>query len=214
MTPEQLKPVALLPCPFCDSEAIAEAVTGGQWIVICKSCLAQTTWYDFKKQAEFAWNDRPTRPSLIPIEEEAVCRVIRDWLNYFVANVTSDMKLKMPDGSVVKYIGFPAISPDLAKAISARFGVREEPEIVICAAIKLADGFIARGHRHGDCIRHINEKYSYEKKPVEWVNHVQGFITSKNRFVTREEGRILQDAAGIPSVEGYRGNTLFSEDLY
>ena len=92
-----------------------------------------------------------------------------------------------------------------------------EKEIVICAAIKLTDGYIARGHRHGDCIRHIQDKYSYQKKEVFWPNHVQGFITSKNRFVGREEGRKLQDAAGIPSAEkegGYRGDTLFIEDLY
>lgn len=44
----------------------------------------------------------------------------------------------------------------------------------------------------------------------------QGFITNRGRFVSRTEGRKLQDAAGIPSAdrEGYRGNTLFSEDLY
>jgi hypothetical protein len=44
----------------------------------------------------------------------------------------------------------------------------------------------------------------------------QGFITSRNRFVTREEGYALQVAAGIPSAAagGYRGKRLFSEDLY
>ena len=44
----------------------------------------------------------------------------------------------------------------------------------------------------------------------------QGFITSKNRYVSREEGRKLQDEAGIKSIDkdGYRYNTLFSEDLY
>lgn len=87
-------------------------------------------------------------------------------------------------------------------------------EICICAAIKLKDGYIARGHRHGDCIRHINEHYSYLKKDVVWLGHVQGFITGHNRFVSREEGRKLQDDAGIPSFEEYRGDTLFSEDLY
>jgi hypothetical protein len=44
---------------------------------------------------------------------------------------------------------------------------------------------------------------------------IQGFVTSRNRFVTREEGMKLQITAGIPSVGGgYRGNRLFSEDLY
>lgn len=89
----------------------------------------------------------------------------------------------------------------------------EQKEIVICAAVKLHDGRIFRGHRHADCfavMRGINPK-------IEWPNdNEQGFITSKNRFVTRQEGRKLQDTAGIPSasVDGYFGNTLYSEDLY
>jgi hypothetical protein len=84
-------------------------------------------------------------------------------------------------------------------------------EICICAAVKDTTGYIWRGHRHGDCmIASINA----HRKPA----GEQGFMTSKNRFVSREEGRILQDKAGIPSAAiddgGYRGNTLFSEDLY
>ena len=89
-------------------------------------------------------------------------------------------------------------------------------EVCICAAIKMSDGYIARGQRHGDCIKHINERYTYLGKGVTWGGSVQGFITGHNRFVTREEGRKLQDAAGIKSAdpEGYRYDTLFSEDLY
>lgn len=85
-------------------------------------------------------------------------------------------------------------------------------EICICAAVKAHDGTIYRGHRHGDCMITIRR----EKKEIGSSGHDQGFMTSNNRFVTRTEGRILQDKAGIPSAdpEGYRGNTLFSEDLY
>lgn len=88
-------------------------------------------------------------------------------------------------------------------------------EICICAAIKLNDGLIIRGHRHGDCINNLRQRP--DMTDDRYKGHVQGFITSKNRFVTREEGRKLQDEAGIQSAEkdgGYRGNTLFSEDLY
>lgn len=48
------------------------------------------------------------------------------------------------------------------------------------------------------------------------TNEQQGFITSRNRYVLREEARSLQEAAGLPSVDpgGYRYNILFSEDLY
>jgi hypothetical protein len=87
-----------------------------------------------------------------------------------------------------------------------------EKEICICAAILEEDGTIIRGHRHGDCFQAIHTR---GKKPMTTADS-QGFVTSKNRFVTRAEGRILQDKAEIPSAdtEGYRGSTLFSEDLY
>jgi hypothetical protein len=85
-------------------------------------------------------------------------------------------------------------------------------EICICAAVKSTDGIIFRGHRHGDCMVTIQNLNKY----IDTAINAQGFITSKNRFVTREEGRILQDKANIKSAdpEGYRGKTLFSEDLY
>lgn len=85
-------------------------------------------------------------------------------------------------------------------------------EIVICAAVKTTKGKVFRGHRHADCIRTMLENgFKPSHSP-----DAQGFITSKNRYVTRERGRKLQDAAGIKSVspEGYMGDTLFSEDLY
>lgn len=85
-------------------------------------------------------------------------------------------------------------------------------EIVICAAVKTTDGKVYRGHRHHDCIQAIRRR---DLKPSTSPS-AQGFITSKNRYVTREVGRKLQDAAGIPSAspEGYMGTTLYSEDLY
>ena len=82
-------------------------------------------------------------------------------------------------------------------------------EICICAAIKDNTGYIWRGHRHSDCIFWINQKNRTFK------NSDQGFVTSENRFVTREEGYKLQIEADIPSVcGGYSGNKLYSEDLY
>ena len=87
-------------------------------------------------------------------------------------------------------------------------------EICICAAVKDSTGYIWRGHRHGDC---FGSMFDAKRKPGNSADD-QGFMTSKNRFVTRTEGRKLQDAAGIESAAvddgGYRGNTLFSEDLY
>jgi hypothetical protein len=87
----------------------------------------------------------------------------------------------------------------------------EEKEICICAAIKDDRGCIWRGHRHHNAIQAV-----YEAGRTWNVKTGQGFITSKNRFVDREEGYKLQIAAGIESVAigGYRKNRLFSEDLY
>jgi len=85
-------------------------------------------------------------------------------------------------------------------------------EVCICAAVKSTTGRIIRGHRHGDCFKAILAR---NMKPSSSQSD-QGFITSRNRYVTREVGRKLQDAARIPSVaeHGYEGTTLYSEDLY
>ena len=87
-----------------------------------------------------------------------------------------------------------------------------DSEICICACVKTNTGKPFLGHRHSDCIRSIKDRYFQPSSDPD----DQGFWTSKNRYVTRLEGRKLQDAAGIKSLdpEGYHGNTLFSEDLY
>lgn len=83
-------------------------------------------------------------------------------------------------------------------------------EICICAAVKTKEGYPVVGHRHADCFGTIADM---EEKPD---IQSQGFITSTGRFVSREEGFQLQKKAGVSSKAkgGYRGDRLFSEDLY
>ena len=87
-------------------------------------------------------------------------------------------------------------------------------EVVICAAVRMKDGYIVRGHRHSDAIRTASgiPRYTDERPHGD----DQGFVTSQNRYVTREQGRAMQNLARIPSVNsvGYKGNDLYSEDLY
>lgn len=86
-------------------------------------------------------------------------------------------------------------------------------EICICAAWKTTKGIIIRGHRHRDCLEGAIRRGLKIKKSFE----AQGFITSLNRFVGREEGFKLQEKAGLKSAnpEGYNSaRLLFSEDLY
>ncbi len=87
---------------------------------------------------------------------------------------------------------------------------RDTREVCICAAVRLPGGCITRGHRHEDCFQRMLDR------KIDRTDSVQGFITSRNRFVDRAAGRRLQDAAGLTSAdpEGYEPGTLLSEDLY
>lgn len=100
-------------------------------------------------------------------------------------------------------------------------------EYIICAAIWFNDlakhehqpkniesGFVICGRRHHNVFATVAamkadslfDKFSEAKR-----NAVQGFVTSKDRFVDRKEGGEIAFAAGqIPEIT----NCLFSEDLY
>lgn len=74
-------------------------------------------------------------------------------------------------------------------------------------------GLVFSGHRHGQCI--------YTKcavtglRDAESGENEQGFLTSKNRFVSREEAlTIALRENQVMDIKEVRGNRLFSEDLY
>lgn len=91
-----------------------------------------------------------------------------------------------------------------------QWAMRGAHEIVICAAVQLPDGRVLRCHRHDDMLGRTGW-YG-----AAWNECEQGFVTSRNRYVGREEALRIQRMAGIESVApgGYRGPDLFSEDLY
>jgi len=88
----------------------------------------------------------------------------------------------------------------------------QEPEICICAAVVTTEGKVYPCRRHSDGIMAIRSNQETEAPHPE----AQGFLTSKNRFVSRIEAYKLQGEAGIPSAsrDGYYPPELFSEDLY
>lgn len=95
--------------------------------------------------------------------------------------------------------------------------LRAQPEVCVCAAVQLADGYIVRGHRHHDCLRSAGLREEARAKhegrdpsPVHTLVIEQGFMTTRNRFVNRQEGAALQVAAGLPVTHP----DLYSEDLY
>jgi len=77
----------------------------------------------------------------------------------------------------------------------------------------LDKGIVFCGLRHGQCI--------YSKcaitglRDAESGENEQGFLTSKNRFVSREEGlQIALKQNQVLDLKEIRGDRLFSEDLY
>jgi hypothetical protein len=87
------------------------------------------------------------------------------------------------------------------------------PEQCICAAVKFADGRIVRGHRHDACFITAS---GWTPTP-DTHGHVQGFMTSANRFVDRSEGARLERSARRVSawtLQPFDADILFSEDLY
>jgi hypothetical protein len=97
--------------------------------------------------------------------------------------------------------------------------ISELPEIILCAAIWYKDhstpgqtvvnveGLVLCGYRHP----HIIGQYLELHGRTALANHEQGFLTSKNRFVSREEAAEIAFAVRqIPK----QVKKLYSEDLY
>lgn len=94
-------------------------------------------------------------------------------------------------------------------------------EYILCAAVHINDGVkwpslpvniksgrVICGYRHSDCIATIIQLlYSYDER------NIQGFLTSRDRFVDRHEAaKIAYEAGQIIAIES--DTILISEDLY
>ncbi len=90
-------------------------------------------------------------------------------------------------------------------------------EIIICAAIRMSDGYIVRGHRHCDAILTASKIPRYKEESHRFGDD-QGFVTSFNRYVNRIEAAKIQKEAGIkskmPEGQEYLHGECYSEDLY
>lgn len=90
-------------------------------------------------------------------------------------------------------------------------------EVIICSAVRRGDK-VWYGHRHTYCYRAMYDELSWElpRKEIEKIKHEDGFVTSTGRFVGRKEAqKIHKDTVGVSHDKGgYRGDGLFSEDLY
>lgn len=94
-------------------------------------------------------------------------------------------------------------------------------EYILCAAIYVNDrlyhehqplniqeGYVILGRRHHNCFQVL----SMVGRPWKLFPNVQGFLTSKDRFLNRTEAAEL--ARTTDQIEDPTTDTLFSEDLY
>jgi hypothetical protein len=79
--------------------------------------------------------------------------------------------------------------------------------------INVEDGFVILGYRHHQCIATQYELTGLTNAQA--GQHKSGFLTSKNRFVDREEAlQIALNNNQVKDINNIRANMLFSEDLY
>lgn len=72
-------------------------------------------------------------------------------------------------------------------------------------------GLVFCGYRHAHCMYTMVSVTGLRSVETEVGEYIQGFLTSKNRFVDREEGAKIHRANGHTTDFE---NRLFSEDLY
>lgn len=73
-------------------------------------------------------------------------------------------------------------------------------------------GIVICGYRHPSCMYTMIAITGKRSVYVECGEYVQGFLTSENRFVDREEGAQIFVKCG--GKLNYSSKELFSEDLY
>lgn len=100
---------------------------------------------------------------------------------------------------------------DEHQAIETR--INEIPELIVAAAVRTPYGIITRERpaRHGDL-------WGLLPKGLAWNDPdcVHGFMTSRGRFVDRQEAArlVVETGQGSPRVQAGYVPALFSEDMW
>jgi len=100
----------------------------------------------------------------------------------------------------------------------------KDKEYILCAAtwykevekpvhspINITEGVVVCGFRHPNVIGIVHALSTKPSSAFDYAKVVQGFLSSKNRFLTREEAADIAFVAGQIDTKIKR---LYSEDLY
>lgn len=93
------------------------------------------------------------------------------------------------------------------------------PERILCAAIRYnnlgtSGGVMLCGYRHAHIINQLNQLTGLRSVQSEVGEYEQGFLTSRGRFVNREEGYTIAKEQNQIVNPQYGEKFLFSEHLY
>jgi hypothetical protein len=80
----------------------------------------------------------------------------------------------------------------------------------------ISSGLVIQGRRHSDCLAMYINFCSAHADPIDAMNNVDGFITSSNKFLTREQAWVVAKEAGqlFDWALGLDEGSLISEHLY
>lgn len=89
--------------------------------------------------------------------------------------------------------------------------------MIVSSAVKLTNGSVYVGERHGDCFRHIMEINKLRGMETEEARKlhfgcIQGFINEKLVFLTREEAYYEAYKCGQCKEQSYE-TSIFSKDI-
>lgn len=76
----------------------------------------------------------------------------------------------------------------------------------------ITEGIVVCGWRHLNCMQIFAALTGKKTVPVSCGQFITGFLTDKNRFVDRKEGKVIALQSG--QITEQHGGTLFSEDLW
>lgn len=96
----------------------------------------------------------------------------------------------------------------MERILCAAIWYKDWPKMAYHSVANIDKGVVLCGHRHGHIIGQISALL--DKKQWEMGKSEQGFLTSKNRFLNREEARELHIKNGGTA----KFEELYSEDLY
>lgn len=80
--------------------------------------------------------------------------------------------------------------------------------------VNIGKGVVFCGFRHTHCMYSMISVTGKRSVESEVGEYEQGFLTSKNRFVDREEAWIIAEREGQIKQQSRGHGTLYSEDLY